>query len=56
MLTLTPTTLIGANLAVSALVVGLVLLAMRIPAACRAVLRSRQREEADHHASERLKL
>lgn len=55
MLTLTPTTLIGANLAASALVVSLVLLAMRIPAACRAILRSRQRAEVDYH-SERLKL
>lgn len=56
MLTLTPTTLVGANLVLSALVVGLVLLAMRIPAACRAILRSRQRAEADYRASERLKL
>lgn len=56
MLTITPTTLIGANLAASALVVGLGLLASRIPAAYRAVIRSRQREEADHRATERLKL
>jgi multisubunit Na+/H+ antiporter MnhC subunit len=55
MLALTPTTLVAGNLVLSALVVGLALLAMRIPAACRAVLRSRQRAEADYH-SERLKL
>lgn len=56
MLTITPAILILAHLAVSVLVVGLGLLASRIPAAYRAVLRSRQREEADYHASERLKL
>lgn len=55
MLTITPAILILAHLAVSALVVGLGLLASRIPTVYRAVLRSRQREEADYH-SERLKL
>lgn len=56
MLTITPAILILAHLAVSALVVGLGLLASRIPAVYHAVLRSRQREEADHRATERLKL
>lgn len=56
MLTITPAILILAHLAVAALVVGLGLLASRIPAAYRAALRSRQREEADHRATERLKL
>jgi hypothetical protein len=55
-MTLTPTTLVAGNLIGAALVVGLGLLVTRIPAAYRAVLRSRQREEADFHANERLKL
>lgn len=56
MLTLTPGAILAGHLVLSALVVGLGLLASRIPAAYRAVIRSRQREEVDHHASERLKL
>lgn len=56
MLTLTPGAILAGHLVLSALVVGLGLLASRIPAAYHAVLRSRQREEADYHASERLKL
>lgn len=56
MLTLTPGAILAGHLVLSALVVGLGLLASRIPAAYRAVIRSRQREEADHRASERLKL
>jgi hypothetical protein len=55
MLTLTPGAILAGPLVLSALVVGLGLLVSRIPAACRAILRSRQREEADYH-SERLKL
>lgn len=56
MLTLTPGAILAGHLVLSALVVGLGLLASRIPAVYRAVLRSRQREEADYRATERLKL
>lgn len=56
MLTITPGAILAGHLVLSALVVGLGLLASRIPAAYHAVLRSRQREEADHRATERLKL
>ena len=56
MLTLTPGAILAGHIVLSALVVGLGLLASLIPSAVRAALRSRQRAEADHIAQGGLKL